>query len=110
MENKGAIKPNFFQNLPTVVKEQRAKEKGITVDEQALYALSLHDGWLVLREYAQSLIGDLENATELAMNQGMPLEEIGRNAVVASLAKGVITRILQKVEDARETAEEQPGA
>lgn len=105
MDNK-AIRPDFFQNLPTLVKEKQAKERGLTEEEQALYALCMHDGWIILREYAENLISDLESVTDIAMNQGMTFEEIGRNAIVANLAKGVITRILQRVDDARDAVEQ----
>lgn len=105
MSDTQAIKPSFFQSLPTLVKQEQAKEKGLTEEEQALYALSVQDGWVILREYAQSLIDDLSNSTESSMAQGMSLEEIGRNAVVSSLAKGVIERILLKVDDAKEVYE-----
>lgn len=109
MDNK-AIRPDFFQNLPTLVKEKQAKERGLTGQEQALYALSMHEGWVILHEYAENLISDLESVTDIAMSKGMTFDEIGRNAIVANLAKGVITRILQKVDDARDAVEQNNGS
>lgn len=103
--DKQALKPSFFSSLPTIVKENEAKNKGITGEELELVALSQSGGWKVLKEYAQSLMQDLDNGTAAAMAQGLPFEEIGRNAVVIDLAKGIVKRILQKVEDAREQAE-----
>lgn len=102
--DKQAIKPSFFDRLPTIVKDEELSKKGLTDEERKLYALSQHDGWRVLREYIDSLMGDLDNGTAQAMQQGQPFEEIGRNAVVINLAKGIVNRILQKVEDAREEA------
>lgn len=105
--DKQAIKPSFFNSLPTIIKEQEAKNKGVTEEELELVALSHSGGWKVLKEYTESLIKDLDNGTAIAMAQGLPFDEIGRNAVVINLAKGIIKRILDKVEDARETENEE---
>jgi hypothetical protein len=104
-----AIRPNFFNNLPTIIRDQQAKEKGVSEEELQLYALSQSGGWRILREYTDGLLKDLDQVTTTAMQQGMAFEEIGRNAIVANLAKGVITRILQKVEDARDASERPDG-
>ena len=100
--DNSAIRPSFFNTLPTVVKEQEAKKKGISEEEQELYALSQMGGWKILKSYAEDLLGDLDSGTATAMAQGLPFEEIGRNAVVIDLAKGIIKRILDKVGDAQE--------
>ena len=109
MKKKQALRPEFFTTLPTVVREQQAKEQGLTGEEQSLVALSHHAGWIILREYIDSLVKDLDNGTEQSIAQGFSLEEIGRNAVVINLAKGVIKRILDKVDDATQVAEKSNG-
>jgi len=43
------------------------------------------------------------------MEVGQNFEEIGKNTIVANLAKGVIKRILNKVKDAREQVERSDG-
>jgi len=106
MDNKAALRPSFFDTLPTIVKEQEAKRKGLTDEEAVLFALSQHSGWKIVKEYAEDLMRDLDMGTRTALAQGLPFEEIGRNAVVIDLAKGIIRRILEKVEDARDTANE----
>lgn len=109
MADPTAIKPVFFQNLPTFVAEQQAKETGTGDEEQHLHALSTHTGWKIIDQYARDLLKDMDEVTDLSMAQGLPLEEIGRNALVANLAKGVIKRILQKVDDAVEAVERANG-
>lgn len=101
-----AIRPSFFQSLPTLIKEEEAKKKGLTGEEQELFALSQSGGWKILREYIESLIIDLNSGTEVAMKNGLSFEEIGRNAVVIDLAKSIIRNILNKVDDAQEQANE----
>jgi len=103
---KQAIKPDFFvSNMPSIKKDEDAKKKGATVEERHLYALSRTAGWRVLREFAENMLGDLENLNKVAMDQGMSFEEIGRNSVVITQTKDMIKRILNKVEDAVEACE-----
>lgn len=100
-----ALKPDFFNRLPTLLVEESAKKADVSEEEMKLAALSNSGGWFVLEEYIDSLLKDLDQGTESAMAQGLPFEEIGRNAVVINLAKGVINRIKQKVQDGREAVE-----
>lgn len=104
-----ALRPGFFQDLPTLVKEKQATARGITEEEKDLYSLSLHPGWRSLTEYINSLLKDLDQGTAVAMSQGLSFEEIGRNAVVIDLAKSLITKILNKVNDAKEASEKPDG-
>lgn len=109
MKKGEAIKPSFFSTLPTLVKEAEAEKLGLTDEERHLYRLSQHAGWRVLRGFTEDLLGDLDRGTETAMAQGLPFEEIGRNAVVINLAKSIVKRILQKVDDAVEANEKPDG-
>jgi len=102
---KQALRPEFFSNLKTIVEDQKAKAKGVSTEEQLLFSLSNHAGWRILNEYIDNIIRDLDKGTATAMAQGLPFEEIGRNAVVIDLAKGVIKNIQDKVNDAREAVE-----
>lgn len=109
MKDAQALRPTFFNTLPTLIKEEEAKKAGVTVEERHLYSLVGHQGWEILEDYTQSLLKDLDNVTEAAMAQGLSLEEIGRNALVANLAKGIVKRILEKVQDAKEACEREDG-
>lgn len=104
-----AVRPDFFNNLPSVVATDQAKATGTTEEEQHLYALSAHQGWGILKDFSERLLADLDDVTNLSLTQGLALEEIGKNAVVANLAKGIIKRILQKVQDAKEACERPDG-
>lgn len=109
MDEQGALKPAYFSNLPTFIKEQQAKAKGVTPEEEHYNALSKHTGYKQLKAYANSLMEDLERVTDSAMSQGLTWEEIGRNAVVANLAKGLVKRIFERVDDAVEACERKDG-
>lgn len=109
MNSNQALRPEFFAELPSVVKEQQAKSKGISEEEQHIYAMSQSAGWNLVKQFAKDLIADLERVTEISMQQGLSFEEIGRNALVASLSKGVIMRVLTKVSDAEEAMEKPDG-
>lgn len=100
-----ALRPTFFSNLPTFVKEKELDKQELTDEEEHLSSLSNHTGWRILKEYSESLIDDLDQVTDLSLAQGLDLAEIGKNAVVANLAKGIIKRILMKVQDAKEAIE-----
>jgi len=106
---KQALRPEFFNNLPTLIKEKQAQSEVLGDEEKFLYSLSQTAGWRVLKEYTEGLLKDLDEVTNASMAQGLSLEEIGKNAIVANLAKGIIKRILEKVEDAKEAAEKPDG-
>jgi len=104
-----ALRPGFFNTLSTIKKDEKVIGASISNDERHLHALSSHAGWQIIDSYTRSLLDDLDNMTEVSMAQGLSLEEIGRNALVANLAKGVIKHILQKVEDAKEAVDKPDG-
>lgn len=110
MRDVQALKPSFFNNLPSIIKEKQAKELGVAEEEMQLYSLSQTAGWRILEEYIEGLLKDMETSAMMAMAQGLPFEEIGKNMVIASNARGIIERILEKVEDAREACEKQDGS
>lgn len=107
MKDKQAIKPDkIFFNLPDIVKDKEAKRRGVTDEERALAALAKSDGWGVLKEYIDLVVEGLDKKNDIAIASGTKLEEIGRNAVIISLAKGVIKQIVDKVLDSEEACEE----
>lgn len=105
---EAALKPNFFSTLPSM-QDKKAEIAGASEEERQLYALSQSGGWRVFKEFTEQLLKELDSGTETAMAQGLPFEEIGRNAVVINLAKGIVLRQLQKVQDAREACESADG-
>jgi hypothetical protein len=97
-----AMRPGFF-NMP--IKEEVKVEGKATDEERDLQALSVSRGWAVLSEFIDRLIKDLDGVTEQSMINGLPLDEIGKNAIVASQSKAIINRIKNKVLDAKKAVE-----
>jgi len=95
-----ALRPVMFPSIPSL---DTVEVKGNpTNEEMALYSLSKSKGWKVFKGIADQVMNDLTNINRQAIATGMSMEEIGRNAVVASLAQGVIERLMNKVQDASE--------
>ena len=99
-----AIRPDFA-HMPNLTPAQRDIKADATDEELALYAMSKSAGWEIFESEAQMAIDALSSTNDDAIAQGLPLEEIGRNAVVLSLAKGVVKTLLNKVSDAAEACE-----
>lgn len=109
-EGKQAIKPSFMTGLPIRADLSTGKPiENIGDEEKHLEALSRHSGWRVLETYIDDLMDELERITDAGMAQGLSLEEIGRNALVANLSKGMIRRIKEKVQDAKEAVDKENG-
>lgn len=99
-----AIRPDFM-NLPSLKLDGEAKEKGATEEERALYGMYNTGGWKLFEERAEKLISDMEQLNDVAVANGLPYEELGKNTVVISLAKGVLRKLLNLVSDAKEACE-----
>jgi len=99
-----AIRPTSIVNVPALDTVNK-KGEGISDEEKVLYAMAKSAGWKIFDDIAKRSITDLNNVNKEAIAQGLPLEEIGRNAIVVSLAQGVIERLLNKVNDAVEACE-----
>lgn len=98
-----ALKPVFLPDIPSL--DEKSSDGKPTSEELALNSLSKTRGWKVFKDIAGQVVADLNNINKQAISQGMSLEEIGRNAVVASLAQGVIERLMNKVTDSVEAVE-----
>jgi hypothetical protein len=111
MSTKGtALKPDFFMaKMPSLVKDKEAEAKGATDEERSLYALSQTQGWKILREYIDNIVNDLDLINSVAIEKGATFDVIGQNAVVINLAKSLIKRIPQKVDDAKESCTQPDG-
>ena len=103
-----AIRPEYFADLRQIrslrIKE-KAKKTGIDPEEGLLHALTDHGGWKVLEKFINQLIVDLDDLTKVQMEQGADFNKIGQNAVTVQLCKEVLTKILNKVNDAREAVQ-----
>jgi hypothetical protein len=108
-KTSGAIKPDFFNNLSSLTKDRDEDRVSITDEEKHLYSLSKHKGWTILSRYIDTLLGELDSINRKAIDNGLPLEEIGRNTIVVSLAKDIIVRFVNKIDDAREACERPDG-
>lgn len=106
---KTAVRPNFFANLKSLQLNEEAKKAGVTPEEQAYYAMSLSDGWKLFEKDMERLLDELDTMLDVSVSQGLPREQIGENTIVISLAKGVVKRLMQKVEDAKTVCEQPKG-
>lgn len=97
MDNQ-SLKPSFL-NLPSFVADKEAEKKGATDEERILYGGSKTAFWGVLKGFIENVEKDLDNFNGIAIEKGATFEEIGKNTVVISMAKGIITKIKNKVLD-----------
>lgn len=107
MDNKGALKPDF--NIKGFIHQDK-KDDELTVEEKILAAGADQIFWKTLKKHFNNSLEILEQINENAISQGMPLEEVGRNVVVISQVKGVLNRIINVVEDAKEALEQRGEA
>lgn len=104
--DKSAIRPDIFTSqLPTFIKEKKAEAKGISEEEQQLARISRSGGWKVLKEYIETIKEEMEELNEAAVEGGASFEQLGQNTLVITQTKGVLKKILNKVEDAREAVD-----
>ena len=102
---KTAIKPNFFSNLQSLKTQEIAKKVGVTEYEQSYYSMSQTRGWTLLSDRKDELVKELEQMQDAAVANGASYEELGKNTLVISLAKGIIKRLFDIVEDSKEACE-----
>lgn len=100
-----AIKPGIF-NIEAFKAQKKAEVVGATEEETSLYAMSKSRGWKILSKYIDDISLQLNEANRDAISNGLPLREIGQNAVVINWVKEVLDKIVYKVEDAKDACEE----
>uniref|UniRef100_A0A6M3J205 Uncharacterized protein n=1 Tax=viral metagenome TaxID=1070528 RepID=A0A6M3J205_9ZZZZ len=100
MADKGAIRPEIFTIKGFI--QQDKKDDEHTVEEKILATGANNAFWKTLKKHFENSIQQLDRINEEAIAGGMPLEEIGRNALVISQVKGVLNKIMNVVEDAKE--------
>lgn len=106
MSDEGALRPQAF-NLKSFIEEKKTDEETITDAEKILGAGADKAFWKTLRKYIDEQIGQLEQINEQAIAGGMPFDEIGKNALVISQVKGILRKIINAVEDAREARDKE---
>lgn len=95
-----ALRPEVF-SIPNFINQHTTDDED-DVREKILATGAENQFWKILKEHFDNSIQQLEAINEAAMANGMPLEEIGRNALVISQVKGVLRKIINVVEDAKE--------
>ena len=103
-----AIKPDRFYDFRKIVEKANAPKDSLDQKEYYLAALGNSDGWRTLKEYIENLKTDIEDLNKSMMERGASFEDIGRNAVISQLARDLLKKIVQRVEDAKEAIENQP--
>ena len=99
-----ALRPDvFIGNLPSLVKQEQATKKGASTEEIQLAAMAESAGWSIFKKFVEEVKLDLDSINEQAIGAGKSKEEIGENAIVISLVKGVIGKIINYVEDAKDS-------
>lgn len=100
---KQTAKPNYFNSfdIPTFQK----KDEDIDADTENLAAMENTAGWKVLSDYINQIVTDLDQMTTNQMQQGASFEDIGRSTVVKEITKDVLRRVINRVNDARDTIE-----
>jgi hypothetical protein len=104
---KIATRPDFMANFPSLKQQEEAKKTGATDEEQKLYGMTLTTGWEVFSKYIDQLISELDQLNDNAIAQGANYEEIGKNTLVISLTKGLIKKLMNRVDDATEVCTKQ---
>jgi len=105
---QGALHPDIFTDfhaLQSIKEKEEAEKRGLDVETSALSYLSKTKGWAVLKEFIDNLIKDLDNMVTASMQQGMGFEEIGKRSLLSTLTKEALLKVINKVLDAREAAD-----
>lgn len=102
VSKKVAVRPDFFANFP--VKKEGEKQV-VTDEERFLYGMSQTSGFPIFTKYKDDLLKAMDSFQEAAIAQGKTKEEIGENAILLSMVKGIINRLWSYAEDSKEACE-----
>lgn len=100
MKDEKALRPGI--SIPDFIKQENTEDLELSEEEKVFSQGKQTKFWKTLREHFNSQIQQLEQIQDNAIAQGASREQIGENAVVISLTRGVLTKIVNRVEDARE--------
>lgn len=101
--SKLAIRPDYF--APLLKAQEEADKLGVLPEENHLAHLAEHPGWDELKAYIEGLKQVLDSMVKTRMATGGTKEEIGEAAILSELCKDNLQKIIEKVEDARDTVE-----
>lgn len=101
---KTALKPDFFNNLPSLSKKEETEEVGD--EEKFLYGMEQTAGWPIFTRKKDALLADLDRVLTVAIANGSSKEVIGENAILISMVKEIISRLWAFVEDSKEVCEQ----
>lgn len=98
-----AIRPDAFVDYRVVIEQsKKTTEDAGEIEQRQLASLANSDGWVVLHAYIKDLETELGNINKTMMERGASFEDIGKNAVIVQLAQELLTKIVQKVDDAND--------
>lgn len=103
-KDQGALKPEFV-DIRSYIEREKVEEDQPSQDEKILASGADKAFWKVLKRYFEEEMYSLEQINEHAIASGLPFDEIGRNALVINQVKGVLRKITNRVDDAKEEAD-----
>ena len=109
IQDKGALKPEIFNISKFMDDKPKEDIEVLTQDEKVLAQGANTAFWSTLKKHFEGSIKQLDEINDSAMANGMSMEEIGRNAIVISQVKGVLNKVINVVEDAKEAQDGQGG-
>jgi len=104
-----AVRPDYFtdfRHIRSLKTKDKVAKAEIDPEEAILHDLSEHSGWGLLKDYIVNVSDELDKIITGQMESGATLEQIGLKTVTVKLCKEVLTKIINKVEDARESVDE----
>lgn len=106
VKETAASRPDFYNQFKSIRTKELAKKAKVTDEEMHLYSMSQSAGWGIFNKTVEQLLEELDGMNVRAMENGMSFEEIGRNTIIINYTKGLIKRLTNKVNDARDTVEQ----
>jgi len=105
MGKKGeALRPAF--GIPNFIQEKKELDvTQLTDEEKILGTGASSEFWKALKSHINNSLTELDKINESAIASGMSYEEIGKNTTTVLLAKGIINKIFNIVDDAKEALE-----
>lgn len=104
MKDTKALRPGSFSFSDFI---QEDTQTGLDITEgELLFSKGRQTAfWKELKKHFDNEIRQLDDIQDNAIATGASRDQIGENAVVISLTRGVLKRIVNRIEDAREADE-----
>lgn len=101
-----AIKPDSFAAFRQIIESNEKQVKSPELrEEKKLYEVAISEGWQLIKQHIDNLKLEVDQINQNAMQTGASFEDIGKNSVIIQLTKDLLTKVVQKVEDAKEAVE-----